>query len=87
MEHIDIGNLRCEIAKATSSDRICYILFGPLDYGWVSQAAADYDTTVVVVSGMDWDNDLTHGPHRAHLRGRPTSEGLHLSSSVFSRRR
>ena len=76
MEHIDIGNLRCEIAKATSSDRICYILFGPLDYGWVSQAAADYDTTVVVISGMDWDNDLTPWAAPGAPTGSPDFRGL-----------
>lgn len=82
MEHIDIGNLRCQIAQA-SSDRICYILFGPLDETWVRQAAIDYDATLVVISGMDWDNDLTPGRLRAHRLARRTSVDLLRSLSGF----
>lgn len=75
MKRLDIGNLSCDIVR-TPGDRICYILFGPLDETWLQQAAADYGCTIVTISGMDWDNDLTPWPAPGAPTGCPDFKGL-----------
>lgn len=47
----------------SSTERICYILLpeGLKDEGmkWMEQAAARHSCSIVVISGMDWNDDLT----------------------------
>lgn len=51
-----------DIARS-NSERICYILLpeGLKDEGrqWMEQAAEKYSCSIVVMSGMDWNDDLT----------------------------
>lgn len=58
-----ISNLNVA-AEAKSPDRICYLLY-PFDINadWIQDAADRYGVTMVVVTHIDWDNDLT--PWRA----------------------
>lgn len=59
METMRIGGLSCDFVN-TESARICYILAPiPLDGRQITECAKRYDYTIVVVHGMDWDNDLT----------------------------
>ncbi len=59
METMRIGKLKCDFVN-TESTRICYILAPiPLDERRITECAKRYDYTIVVVHGMDWDNDLT----------------------------
>lgn len=62
MEHLEsirVGHLICDCAYAASS-RICYILTPVrLDKKRLEQWCNLYETTIISVHGMDWDNDLT----------------------------
>lgn len=59
METMKIGQLSCDFVN-TGSTRICYILAPiPLDGRRITEYAKRYGYTIVVVHGMDWDNDLT----------------------------
>lgn len=59
MQTFTTGNHRVSIA-GTSSSRICYVLY-PFDIpgDWIKPAAERFGISVAVVTGMDWDNDLT----------------------------
>lgn len=54
---IRIGTLKCTCSAAVRTDRIAYVLY-PMDIldEWIDPAAAHYDTTIAVVTGMDWQN-------------------------------
>lgn len=57
-----IGNLNCLCASG-SRDRITYVLY-PLDdlERWLVTASAQFETNIVAITGMDWDDDLTPWP-------------------------
>lgn len=42
---------------------------------WIEEAALRYDTTIVVITGMDWQNDLTPWPAKGVPSGTPDFEG------------
>ena len=54
---IDIDRLHCLCSSVRRKDRIAYILY-PMDMlaTWIESAAEKYDTTIVVITGMDWQN-------------------------------
>ncbi len=59
MNTIEINGLRCDVERGARPE-ICYILsYSPLDEGWMQQTAMMYGCSVVVISGMDWNNDLS----------------------------
>lgn len=60
---LKIDNLNV-VAEAKSPDRICYLLY-PFDISpdMIQEAAGRYGVTMVVITHIDWDNDLT--PWRA----------------------
>lgn len=54
-----IGRLTCDYVSAGNS-RICYILAPiPLNGSNIEEWAIRYDYNIVVICGIDWDNDLT----------------------------
>lgn len=59
-----------------STDRVCYVLY-PLDIlgEWIEKAARNFDVSIVVVTGMDWDNDLTPWPAKGEPQGSPDFKG------------
>lgn len=59
-----------------STDRVCYVLY-PLDIlsEWIEKAARNFDVSIVVVTGMDWDNDLTPWPAKGEPQGCPDFKG------------
>lgn len=57
-----IGKLTCNFVNM-GSPHICYFLAPiPLDGRRITEYAKCYGYTIVVVHGMDWDNDLTPWP-------------------------
>ncbi len=56
---LKIGTLNC-ICVRQSDTRIAYILY-PMDTlgSWIEDAARLYDVSIVVITGMDWDDDMT----------------------------
>lgn len=76
MQKFTIENLEIRTV-GRSFDRICYILY-PMDSlaGWMEKAARTYGLTIVGVSGMDWDDDLTPWPAKGQPPGSPDFKGL-----------
>lgn len=54
---IDIDNLHCLCSCGSRRDRIAYILY-PMDMlaDWIGPATEKYGVTIVVITGMDWQN-------------------------------
>lgn len=64
-------------AKNEDAKRIFYVLY-PLDTlkQWIDAAAERYNCSIVVITGMDWDNDLTPWPAPGAPAGSPDFKGL-----------
>lgn len=75
MQTLTIDNLRITAAGATPG-RICYVLY-PLDSlgDWIERAAKAHSVTIVAITGMDWDNDLTPWPAPGQPPGSPDFRG------------
>ena len=75
IEKTDIGNLRCIVARC-ASEHICYIL-SPMepDSRQVELWSREYGITLAVITGMDWDNDLTPWPAQNVPPSDPPFEG------------
>ena len=76
MQTFRIDNLTLAAVSA-SADRICYMLypFDGLEY-LIEKVARAFDVTMVMITGMDWDNDLTPWPAKGEPPGSPDFEGL-----------
>lgn len=74
-QKIEIGDLKC-LCSAASTDRIAYILY-PMDMlaDWIEPAAAKYGTTIVAVTGMDWQNVFSPWPAKGVPKGSPDFKG------------
>lgn len=75
MQTFRIDDLTIAAAQGPA-DRICYILspFDSLD-GWLDEAAETFGVTIAVITGMDWDNDLTPWPAKGEPPGCPDFRG------------
>lgn len=75
MPTFTIANLNIRTV-AGSSDRICYLLY-PFDRleEWTERAAPEFGVSIAVVTGMDWDNDLTPWPAKGQPPGSPDFMG------------
>lgn len=75
-EIFKIGSLLLRVVINPESDRIAYILY-PLDVlqDWLEPASRRYGTSIVVITNMDWDNDLTPWTASGEPRGCPDFEG------------
>lgn len=75
------------MAVNESVGRICYILY-PTDClgGWIEDAAHNFGVSIVVITGMDWDNDLTPWRAKGQPRGCPDFQGnaLKFLSTLIS---
>lgn len=84
MPTFTIANLNIRTVPG-SSDRICYLLY-PFDRleEWIERAAPEFGVSIAVVTGMDWDNDLTPWPAKGSRPARPISGEMPWSSFRFS---
>lgn len=75
MQTFRTGNLRITAVKE-SGGRICYVLY-PFDGlgEWIEQAAQKYGVSLAVITGMDWDDDLTPWPAAGQPPGSPDFRG------------
>lgn len=75
MQTFSILNLKVMAAKA-SAERICFLLF-PLKMpeGWLDSLAQKYNVSLAVISGMDWDDDMTPWPAKGEPPGCPDFKG------------
>lgn len=74
-ESIIIGNLNCLCCKG-SEERIAYILY-PFNVlnDWIADAATRYGISIVEISGMVWDDDLTPWAAPGVPKGSPDFKG------------
>lgn len=58
------------------ADRVCYVLY-PFDglEEWIEEAAEHFDVTIAVITGMDWDDDLTPWTAKGQPPGCPDFKG------------
>lgn len=75
METFRISNLEIS-SVAQSTDRIVYVL-SPFDglESWITDAAHRFGVSIAVITGMDWDNDLTPWPAKGVPEGCPDFKG------------
>lgn len=73
---LEIENLKCLCSLSGPADRIAYILY-PMDMlaDWIGTAARRYDTNIVVITGMDWQNVFSPWPARGVPKGDPDFKG------------
>lgn len=78
---LKIAILDCLCSTNGYKDKIAYVLY-PVDIlgDWVEPAAAKYNTTIVVVTGMDWQNVFSPWPATGVPKGSPDFAG---ESTVF----
>ncbi|MCM1021562.1 MAG: hypothetical protein NC343_04910 [Muribaculum sp.] len=75
-EIFNIGNLQIRAVINHDYERIAYILY-PLDVleEWLEPAAKRYSVSIVVITNIDWNNDLTPWPAPGEAKGCPDFEG------------
>lgn len=68
--------LTCLCCNGLDTDRIAYVLY-PMDIldSWIEGAVERYKTTIVVISGMDWDNVFSPWPAPGQPPGSPDFKG------------
>lgn len=76
-ETYNFGKLHCLCCSNTDSDKVAYILY-PLNSlkNWIESASEKFGTSIVVITGMDCDNDLTPWPAPGVPEGDPDFKGL-----------
>lgn len=72
----EISGLKCVCSPGRSKDTIAYILY-PVDMldGWLATASEKYGTTIVVITGMDWENVFSPWPAAGVPKGSPDFKG------------
>lgn len=75
MEKFRISSLKI-LSVLHSADRIVYVLY-PFDCleSWITDAAHKFGVSIAVITGMDWDNDLTPWPAKGEPEGCPDFKG------------
>lgn len=75
MQTYRIANLKI-VSVMESTERICYVLY-PLDClgEWIEEAARKFGVSIAVITGMDWDDDLTPWPAKGEPPGSPGFKG------------
>lgn len=73
---MNTGNLSVELHRA-GGNRVMYMLM-PMatDYDWIDRQAARLGVSIVVITGIDWDNDLTPWGAPGQPPGEPDFKGL-----------
>lgn len=75
-QNIKIGDVNCLCSTAVRADRIAYILY-PMDLpgNWIEEAASRHATTLVAITGMDWQNVFSPWPAKGVPKGDPDFKG------------
>ena len=75
MQTFKVANLSINAVKE-SANRICYILYPVSSLNeWIQSAAQKFGISLVMITGMDWDDDLTPWPARGVPSGSPDFKG------------
>ena len=71
-----VGALEIALATAPQATRTAYMLYPMAQAdGWAAMAARKYGIDFAVITGMDWDNDLTPWPAPGQPPGSPDFTG------------
>lgn len=71
-----IDGLKCVCSKAPQSGKIAYLLYPmSLQDSWVEHAATHFNTNVVVITDMDWQNVFSPWPAKGVPAGSPDFKG------------
>ncbi|MDE5874294.1 MAG: hypothetical protein K2H15_01505 [Muribaculaceae bacterium] len=75
-QKINIENLNCLCSSAANKRKIAYILY-PMDMlsEWIEPAAEKFGVTIVVITGMDWQNVFSPWPAQGVPKGDPDFKG------------
>lgn len=75
-EIFNSGNLQLLCVVKPEAPKIAYILY-PMDVlrNWVEEASERFGVSIVVITGFDWDNDLTPWPAPGEPKGCPPFKG------------
>ncbi|MCM1254812.1 MAG: alpha/beta hydrolase-fold protein [Duncaniella sp.] len=75
-ETFNIGYLQIRTAIDPGYDRIAYIVY-PMDVlqDWIVPTARKYNVSIVVITNIDWNNDLTPWPAPGEAKGCPDFNG------------
>lgn len=77
IQKLKIDGLDCLLCGNLNATRVAYVLYpAELPDGLVTAIAGEYGLSVVVVTGMDWDNDLTPWPADGVPEGSTDFRGL-----------
>lgn len=73
---IEINGLQCRCSTPLRKDRITYILY-PMEVlsDWIEPASKKYGTTIVVITGMDWQNVFSPWPAKGVPAGTEDFKG------------
>lgn len=73
---VDIEGLECLYDVCENSEKIAYILY-PMDVldQWIEPAVKKYGCSIVVITGMDWDNVFSPWPAPGEPPGSPDFQG------------
>ncbi len=75
MQTFKVANPSINAVKE-SANRICYILYPVSSLNeWIQSAAQKFGISLVMITGMDWDDDLTPWPARGVPSGSPDFKG------------
>ncbi len=73
---IETSGLKCCCSSRVCMDKVTYILY-PMDVlsTWIEPAAKKYNTTIVVITGMDWQNVFSPWPAKGVPAGTEDFKG------------
>lgn len=76
IDKFNIGRLKFLCAMDQDAAEIAYVLY-PMDvlHDWIGPASQKYGVSIVVITGFDWDNDLTPWPASGEPKGCPDFKG------------
>ncbi len=76
MYNFEINGLQCLCSTTEKKKKIAYILY-PVDTlsEWIATASEKYDTNIVVITGMDWQNVFSPWPAPGVPKGTPEFKG------------
>lgn len=74
---VNIEGLDCLCSSSATFSRVTYILY-PMTVldDWIVSASEEFKTSIVVITGMDWDDDMTPWPAKGVPKGCPDFKGL-----------
>lgn len=75
-QQININGLQCSCCVTENARAAAYILY-PMDVlaSWIEPAAQKYGISIIVITGMDWDNVFSPWPAPGEPPGSPDFQG------------